>query len=100
MTIHPMSAHLDSLAWHIDRFGYDAVTQQHLHDIRSGAEAAGVRPGLIDVLNDEAAPTSVRNRAFAKVASMLTKHLHTQTPVDPTTATETTVTDDQVAYAA
>lgn len=90
MTLHPMSAHLDSLAWHIDRFGYDAITQQHLHDIRPTAEAAGVRLALIDLLNDEATPTSVRNRAFAKVASFITRHLRTHA----------VVTDDQVACAA
>jgi hypothetical protein len=85
-----MSAHLDSLAWHIDRFGYDAVTQQHLDGIRSTAHAAGVRPCVIDLLVDETAPTPARDRAFAKVASFITRHLRTHT----------VVTDDQVACAA
>ena len=92
MTPHPMSAHLDSLAWHIDRFGYDAITQQHLHDIRPSAEQAGVRQGLLDLLNDESTPTPVRNRAFAKVAGFIARHLR-DTP-------HATVTDDQVACAA
>lgn len=90
MTHHPMSAHIDSLAWHIDRFGYDAITQQHLHEIRPTAEAAGVRPSIIDLLVDETAPAPVRNRAFAKVASFITRHLRTHA----------VVTDDQVACAA
>lgn len=90
MTHHPMSAHIDSLAWHIDRFGYDAITQQHLDAIRPTAEAAGVRASIIDLLVDETAPAPVRNRAFAKVASFITRHLRTHA----------VVTDDQVACAA
>lgn len=74
MNLHPMSAHLDSLAWHIDRFGYDAITQQYLRDLRVPAEAAGVRQGLIDLLTDDQAPEPVRGRAFSRIAQFLTQH--------------------------
>ena len=92
MNLHPMSAHLDSLAWHIDRFGYDAITQQQLMELRRPAEEAGIRQALIELLADESAPAPVRNRAFGRVSSFLAAHIGRERAV--------AVTDDQVACAA
>ena len=98
MNLHPMSAHLDSLAWHIDRFGYDAITQQHLRDLRQSAEQAGVRQGLIDLMTDETAPAPVRGRAFGRIASLLTARFRDQQT--PATDSLAGCSAEQVACAA
>jgi len=102
-----MSSHLESLAWHIDRFGFDGTTQQHLHDLRSAADQAGVRPDLTDLVVDESAPAVARSRAFGHIATFIARHFRA---TDTTAAVSTTreaapattvpATDEQVACAA
>lgn len=83
---------LESMAWTIDRQGIDAVPAAALRELGFEARNAGVRPGLTDLLVDDSAPAVVRNRAFGRIASLLTR---TSGPSDPTT-----ITPDRVACAA
>lgn len=79
MALHPMSTQLNEMAWQIDRSGIDSITPQQLRQIRHAVGETGVRTALVEVLADQTAPAPARNRAFGRIAMLISRHLHQAT---------------------
>jgi hypothetical protein len=81
MTSQFNQAHIETMAWTIDRNGIDAIPPAVLRELGFVARGSGVHAAITETLVDPAAAPVTRNRAFGFIARHLGRHTaETRTP--------------------
>ena len=80
MTPQLNQAHIETMAWTIDRNGIDAIPPAVLRELGFVARGSGVHAAITETLVDPAAAPVARNRAFGFIARHLGRTTETRTP--------------------
>lgn len=71
--VNNTSHRLDQMAWTIDHRGIDAIPAAALRELGFQANSAGANHVLTEVMLNCEAPVVARQRAFGRIAALLTR---------------------------